>query len=304
MNELVIISGKGGTGKTSLVASLAALAENHGLADCDVEAPDLHLILRPEIRRRETFSGSSRASIRTNDCIACGRCEEVCRFGAILHDGPSNGRVAKTFRVDPIACEGCGVCAYFCDQDAIDFGPVENGRWFVSDTRCGPMVHAQLGVAEESSGKLVHLVRTEAAKIATQRRLDLIIIDGAPGVACPVIASITAADLVLVVTEPTESGLHDLVRVLDLTRSLGVETLVAINKWDLNDDLSSAIRSKARSQGVKMAGQVCYDHRVTSAQVQGQSIVEYASDGAAVDIRHLWCTVSARLRERSLFPAQ
>jgi MinD superfamily P-loop ATPase len=302
MQELVIISGKGGTGKTSLVASFAVLADSHVLADCDVETPDLHLVLQPEVRRQGIFSGSSRARIKTNNCIACGRCQELCRFGAILYDGPGNARLAKTYRVDPIACEGCGVCAYFCEHDAIQFGPVENGRWFISDTRCGPMVHARLGIAEESSGKLVHLVRSKAAELATRRMLDLVIIDGAPGVACPVIASITAANLVLVVTEPTRSAIHDLQRVLDLAESLTVPALVVINKWDLNTELCAAIRSKARARNVEVAGQVCYDNRVTSAQIQGQSIVEYASDGAAADIRRLWSVVFGWLRERGLHP--
>jgi MinD superfamily P-loop ATPase len=301
VNELVVISGKGGTGKTSLVASFAVLAEKAVLADCDVDAADLHLVLEPRILKRETFSGGSRARIRAGHCIACGKCEELCRFDAVFYDGPGNGRAPKTFRVDPIACEGCGVCAYFCTENAVEFAPVENGQWFVSHTRCGPMVHARLGVAQENSGKLVHLVRTEAKKLAGRQGLDLVIIDGAPGIGCPVIASITAASLVLVVTEPTLSGLHDLERVVDLTRHFGMETLVTINKWDLNAELSAEIESRARLRGVNVAGRIRYDRGVTEAQIRGQTVVEYTSEGAAADIRQLWPKVSAKLSRSSRF---
>ncbi|MFH1739233.1 MAG: 4Fe-4S binding protein, partial [bacterium] len=191
VKELVVISGKGGTGKTSIVASFAALAERAVMADCDVDAADLHLILEPTILRREKFSGGSQARIMSGHCIACGKCEEVCRFDAIFYDGPGNGEFEKTFRVDPIACEGCGVCSYFCSEKAIDFSPVINGEYYISDTRFGPMVHAKLGVAQENSGKLVSLVRTNAKQIAEERQLELILIDGSPGIGCPVIASLT-----------------------------------------------------------------------------------------------------------------
>lgn len=299
MNELVVISGKGGTGKTSIVASFAVLARSAVVADCDVDAADLHLILEPRVLKRENFSGGSRARIRSGHCIACGKCEELCRFDAVFYDGPGNGRVGKTYRVDPIACEGCGVCAWFCAERAIEFAPVVSGQWFVSDTRCGPMVHARLGVAEENSGKLVHLVRTEAKKLAQRRGLELLIIDGAPGIGCPVIASTTAADLALAVTEPTLSGLHDLERVLDLTRHFGIHTLVAINKWDLNEELSEQIESRAGLRGVEMAGKVRYDPAVTDAQLKKQAVVEYTGDGAAADIKQLWSKLSAKLTPSS-----
>ena len=301
MNELVVISGKGGTGKTSVVASFAALAENAVLADCDVDAADLHLVLEPRILKRANFSGGSRARIMSGNCTACGKCEELCRFDAVFYDGPGNGRVPKTYRVDPVACEGCGVCAWFCAENAIEFGPVVNGQWFISDTRCGPMVHARLGVAEENSGKLVYLVRTEAKRLAGQQNLDLVIIDGAPGIGCPVIASVTGADLALVVTEPTLSGLHDLERVIDLTRHFGIDTLVAINKWDLNAELSAEIESRARLRGVNVAGKVRYDRAVTEAQIRKQAVVEYTGGGATADIRQLWSEVSGKLSKSSPF---
>jgi len=295
--ELVVISGKGGTGKTSVVASFAALADNAVVADCDVDAADLHLVLEPRIEKRETFSGGSRARIKPGHCIACDICEELCRFDAIHYDGPGNGRVPKTFQVDPIACEGCGVCAHFCPEDAIEFAPVVNGHWFVSDTRCGPMVHAKLGVAEENSGKLVSLVRTEAKKIAEQRNLDLVIIDGSPGIGCPVIASITGADLALIVTEPTLSGLHDLARVADLTKHFGIATFVCVNKWDLNKDLASEIETQAGQRGLKVAGKIRYDRAVTEAQIQMKSVVEYHKDGVATDIRQLWAEMSLAMQK-------
>jgi len=288
MKELVVISGKGGTGKTSIVASLAALAKKVVLADCDVDAADLHLICQPTPVKREKFSGGSRARIMSGHCTACEKCEELCRFDAIYYDGPGNGKVAKTYRVDPIACEGCGVCAYFCTYDAIEFAPAINGEWFISKTRYGPMVHAKLGVAEENSGKLVSLVREQAKKVAEVENLDLVLIDGSPGIGCPVIASITGADLLLVVTEPTLSGLHDLRRVADLALHFGVEMLVCINKWDLNEDLAGRIEDDARQQGVSVAGRIRYDRLVTEAQIKKQSVVEYAKDGIAEDIKQLW----------------
>ncbi|MBN2293975.1 MAG: ATP-binding protein [Pirellulales bacterium] len=297
MKELVVISGKGGTGKTSIVASFAALAQKAVLADCDVDAADLHLVLAPNILQRSQFSGGSQARIMAGHCTACGKCEEVCRFNAIYYDGSGNGRVEKTFRVDPIACEGCGVCAWFCHEKAIDFSPAINGEWFVSDTRYGPMVHARLGVAEENSGKLVSLVRMEAKKIAVKRKRELLIIDGSPGIGCPVIASITGADMVLVVTEPTLSGLHDLNRVAQLTMHFGIQTLVCVNKWDLNTELTAKIENEARLAGVQAVGRIRYDRAVTDAQIKGQAMVEYTTSGAAEDLNELWSRVSDKLGE-------
>ncbi|MEA1950304.1 MAG: ATP-binding protein [Planctomycetota bacterium] len=295
MREFVVISGKGGTGKTSIVASFAALARDAVLADCDVDAADLHLVLEPNVRQRNQFSGGSQARIMAGHCTACGKCEEVCRFDAIYYDGPGNGRVEKTFRVDPIACEGCGVCAWFCNDKAIDFSPAINGEWYISDTRYGPMVHARLGVAEENSGKLVSLVRAEAKKIAAQRKRDLLIIDGSPGIGCPVIASITGADMVLVVTEPTLSGLHDLNRVAQLTSHFGIQTLVCVNKWDLNAELAAQIESDAGKIGVEAVGRIRYDRAVTDAQIKGQTLVEYTQEGAAEDLKGLWARVSGKI---------
>lgn len=292
MKEIVIISGKGGTGKTSLVASFAALSSKAVLADCDVDAADLHLILEPKTYWREKFSGGSRARILSGHCTACGKCEEICRFDAIYFDGVGNGKQEKTYRVDPIACEGCGVCAWFCADRAIEYAPAVNGEWYKSETRFGPMVHARLGIAAENSGKLVTLVRREAHKIAEEQHRDLLLIDGSPGIGCPVIASVTGTDLALIVTEPTLSGLHDLKRVAALTRQFAIPTFVCINKWDINPDMSSRIESESIQLGVQMAGNVRYDRSVTLAQIERKTVVEYQSGGVTDDIRNVWKTIS------------
>jgi len=301
MNELVVISGKGGTGKTSVVASFAALAEKVVMADCDVDAADLHLVLQPTILKRARFSGGSQARIMPGHCTGCGKCEELCRFDAIFYDGPGNGRVPKTFRVDPIACEGCGVCAWFCAEKAVEFAPAESGRWFISDTRHGPMVHAKLGVAAENSGKLVSLVRREAKTLAIKQSLDVVVIDGSPGIGCPVIAAVTGTDLVVIVTEPTLSGMHDLERVAELTGHFGIQTLVCVNKWDLNAELTAEMEARARQIGVEVVGRVRYDRAVTESQIGGQALVEYTKEGAAKDVRRLWSQVSEKLTASNPF---
>ena len=292
LKELVVISGKGGTGKTSVVASFAALAGGRCvLADCDVDAADLHLALTPRAIRREPFAGGKRARVRSGYCTACGRCEQLCRFDAIFFDGPRNGRVDKTYRVDPIACEGCGVCTWLCPAAAIEFAPAVNGEWYVSETRCGPMVPAKLGVAEEKSGKLVSLVRNEAGAIARQRGSELVLIYGSPRIGCPVIASITGAHLVLIVTEPTLSGLHDLGRVADVARHFGVPGMVCVNKWDLNPAVTAQIEQEARRHELMFGARVRYERAVTDAQIQGKSLVEYQRNGAATEIRQLWAHI-------------
>ena len=291
MKELVIISGKGGTGKTSVVASFAALAERPVLADCDVDAADLHLVLAPTVRHEEDFSGGKQARILPERCTGCGTCVELCRFDAI---GKSP---AGDYEVDPVACEGCGVCAWFCPEKAIEFGPVINGRWFVSGTRFGPMVHARLGVAEENSGKLVTLVRNQARQIAEEGGHPYLVADGAPGIGCPVIASIAGADLVLIVTEPTVAGVHDLERVADLTKHFGIRTAVCVNKADLNRETTERILGRAGERGLEPAGRIRYDRAVTAAQVERKSVVEFTDGPVAGDIRRVWSSVVALLGE-------
>ncbi|MBN1852027.1 MAG: 4Fe-4S binding protein [Pirellulales bacterium] len=296
MKELVVISGKGGTGKTSVVASFASLAKNAVITDCDVDAADLHLVLQPRILRREDFMAGSKARIKPGHCTACGKCEELCRFDAIYFDGPGNGNVPKTFRVDTIACEGCGVCFDFCAEQAIAFEPVVCGQWFVSETRCGPMVHARLGIAAENSGKLVTQLRRTAQEIAAQQKRDLILCDGSPGIGCPVIASLTGASLALFVVEPTASGQHDFLRVAQLTTQLGVPGMMAINKADLNDEVTRNLEELASQMGIAVIGRIPYDRAVTQAQIARKTVVE-ASDGpAARAICSLWSQTEDHLR--------
>jgi len=285
MKELVVISGKGGTGKTSLAASFAVLAGNAVVADCDVDAADLHLLLAPKVRERHEFRSGREAVIRPQDCSGCGVCRDLCRFGAIANTTRADG--APVYTVDPVACEGCGVCVRFCPEKAIDFPERSCGEWLVSDTRCGPMVHARLGIAAENSGKLVSTVRREARRIVEKENRSLVIVDGPPGIGCPVIASLTGATIVLVVTEPTVSGEHDLERVLKLARHFDMPAAVCVNKWDLNPEMAERIENMASGSGAGIAGRVRYDREVTSAQLQEKAVVEISAP-CVEDIRRIW----------------
>ncbi|MBT8489668.1 MAG: ATP-binding protein [Deltaproteobacteria bacterium] len=291
MKEIVVISGKGGTGKTSIVASFAALANKKVLADCDVDAADLHLVLNPHIKYREAFSGGKKARIIDDVCIACDRCIEECRFDAIHYPVSTNGEGAETPQINPIFCEGCGVCVRICPAEAIAFDDAVNGEWYTSTTNYGFMVHARLGFAEGNSGKLVTLVRQEAKKIAERESLDYIIVDGSPGIGCPVIASVTGSDVVLIVTEPTLSGKHDLARVTKLTAHFRIPTLVCINKWDLNPEITEQIETEATQNGVRIAGRVRYDNAITKAQIMKTSVVEYTGGAVSEDIKTVWRNV-------------
>ncbi len=295
MKEIVVISGKGGTGKTSLVASLAALSERPVLADCDVDAADLHLMMEPQIRHAEDFSGGKSARIIPDKCSKCGKCFELCRFEAIFKDDSKQ----PAFSVDPITCEGCGVCSRFCPEKAIDFKPSINGQWFISDTRYGPMVHARLGIAEENSGKLVSLVRGQARKLAEEKDLPYIIVDGPPGIGCPVIASVTGSDGVLIITEPTVSGEHDLERVAELVRHFQIPAYLCINKSDLNPEMSERIVEKAVSGGIKVVGRIRYDRSVTRAQVKRIPVVEIDGSAAADDIRKVWEMLATEINKNN-----
>jgi MinD superfamily P-loop ATPase len=304
MKQLVVISGKGGTGKTSLVASFAALAQKVVLADCDVDAADLHLVAQGSLVSRAHFWGGKRASIDREWCADCGTCEELCRFDAILskdHD-PANGSVIRT--VDPNACEGCGVCAWFCPEDAIELIDQTDGEWFLSETRFGPMAHARLRPAGENSGKLVSLLRSEARKVAADRGIDLVIIDGAPGIGCPVIASITGADLVVVVTEPTLSGLHDLERVIRLSNHFETPAMVVVNRYDINLEITRRAEQHAQRLGADVAGRVRLDPAVTEAQIEGVSVVEQSSNGAAADIMRVWDNIKRIVDEAGSLVAE
>ncbi len=285
MKELVIISGKGGTGKTSVTASLAQLAGRPVLCDCDVDAADLHLVLAPDIREEHEFRSGHSAVINRDDCVDCGACADLCRFGAIRMEEKEDSDTL--FVVDPVSCEGCGVCVHFCPQNAIDFPERICGKWFVSQTRLGPMVHARLGAAAENSGKLVTTVRQEARRLAETGGHDWVIVDGPPGIGCPVIASVTGASQILVVTEPTVSGEHDLERVLGLARHFQIPAAVCVNKWDINPDMTRRIEAKAKASGASIAGRIRYDGAVTRAQILQKTVVETAA-ACASDIADLW----------------
>jgi MinD superfamily P-loop ATPase len=254
------------------------------IADCDVDAADLHLVLAPQVKARHDFYSGYEAVIRQDDCDGCGECLSHCRFAAVIENGTG-------FSIDPISCEGCGVCAQLCPAQAIDLPERLCGEWMVSETRCGPMVHARLGIAAESSGKLVSTVRQQARQIAETGAHRRIIVDGPPGTGCPVIASITGASMVLVVTEPTVTGHHDLDRVLELTRHFDVPAAVCINKWDLNPELADGIEQWARQAGVQVAGRIRYDRAVTQAQLQERAVVETEAP-CAEDVRQVWNQVS------------
>jgi MinD superfamily P-loop ATPase len=284
MKELVVLSGKGGTGKTSLVASFAALAQSKVLCDCDVDAADLHLVLQPHIREDHEFWSGQVAVIDEGKCTRCNLCQELCRFDAI-HD----------FKVDPISCEGCGFCSYICPAEAITMKENMSGRWFIADTRYGPLVHARLGIAQENSGKLVALVRQKARQIAEGDGLDYVISDGPPGIGCPVISSLSGANLALLVTEPTQSGIHDLERVLDVCRHFGVPALVCVNKYDINEDNTRKIEDYCLNQGLGATAKIPFDNVFTESIVKGIPVVEYSRDGVAKSIESLWQNISRLL---------
>jgi len=292
MEEVVVLSGKGGTGKTSIVASFAALAQSKVLVDCDVDAADLYLLLDPHpslsqrerVRETYEFWSGQVASIDKETCTECGLCQEVCRFGAI-----------ENYLVDSISCEGCGFCYQVCPADAITMRESMAGRWFISETRYGTLVHARLGIAEENSGKLVALVRNNAKLIAEKENLNYIISDGPPGIGCPVISSLSGASLALLVTEPTLSGIHDLERVIGVCRHFGIPTVVCINKYDLNEENTRHIENYCYEQGTQVAAKIPFDNVVTEAIVQGLPVVDYSSNKVTEQIKGLWQIISAKL---------
>jgi len=292
MRELTVISGKGGTGKTSLVAAMASLATSVVCADCDVDAADLHLLLAPETMERHDFEGGLTAAIDPELCCACGSCHDLCRFGAVSE---SDG----LFTIDPHICEGCGVCHDHCPVQCISLEREMAGQWFVSRTRVGPMVHARLGIAQDNSGKLVSKVRERAREVADEQDLDLVLIDGSPGIGCPVIASITGADQVLVVSEPTMSGLHDMERVLELTAGFRVPVAVCINKYDLNLVMTQRIAEQAEAAGAVCVGEIPFDSSVTAAMIAGKTLPEFDPSPAATAVERVWDRVNELCQPKS-----
>ncbi len=299
MKEIVVVSGKGGTGKTSLTACFAVMAGRAVIADCDVDAADLHLLLAPRVQERHEFLSGRTAVVREGDCTGCGACLELCRFDAIVQRGAPEGSLR--FSVDPAACEGCGVCVRFCPAQAMDFEERRCGAWMVSETRCGTLVHAQLGIAAENSGRLVALVRREARRRAEQSRAELLLVDGPPGIGCPVIASLTGADLAVLVTEPTVSGEHDLERVLALASHFQIPAAVCVNKWDVNAEVTERIEQATRSLGGQVVGRIGYDVAVVRAQLEGRTAVE-AETPSAGEIAAVWDRVLQLADEECAVP--
>lgn len=278
MKQIVIISGKGGTGKTILTASFASLAKSKVMADCDVDAADLHLLLHPTIIESHEFSGGKTANIDKEICIRCGKCIELCRFDAINDD----------FAVDPILCEGCKLCSYICPVDAITMQDNASGNWFISDTKYGPLVHAKLNIAEENSGKLVTKVRQIAKGIAEDKNMDYVIIDGPPGIGCPVIASLTNVNTAVIVTEPTLSGVHDMKRVFEIASHFNANTKVVINKYDLNLDITKNIKEICEKEDIDVVGLIPFSRQVNESIVKGIPVVEYMQNDVSKEIISIW----------------
>jgi MinD superfamily P-loop ATPase len=280
MKEILVLSGKGGTGKTSIVGSLAHLSDSKVMLDCDVDASDLHLLLSPKIVEKHEFRSGVKARVETDKCTACGMCAELCQFESVTME--------ESAVVSKLSCEGCGVCAHFCPEDAIRLDENHCGTWYISDTAFGPFVHSQLFAGEENSGKLVSHIKSEARKVAEQTGAELILIDGSPGVGCPVIASLSNVDMVLVVTEPSQSGKHDLERILDLTEHFKIITKLCINKWDLHSELSDEIELLAASRNVEVLGKIPFDSTVIDCQIQGIPVTASKTSLAAYSIKDLW----------------
>ena len=287
MKQITIISGKGGTGKTTVTGAFAALASNLVLADGDVDAADLHLIIKPSVQKIEVFHGLSIASIDINRCTHCMRCVNSCVFDAISDD----------ITIQYSACEGCGVCRYVCPVDAISMVQRNSGEIYESDTRFGPMIHARLYTAEEASGKLVTIVRKKAEELALSEQKDLVLIDGPPGIGCPVISAITGVDLVVIVSEPTFSGIHDLKRVEEVANHFGIPRSVIINKSDINKEKTQEIISYCKDHQIPVLGTIPYDETVIKAMISEQTIPEF-NHGIIVDaIRQCWNELNTLLHQ-------
>ena len=284
--QIAIVSGKGGTGKTVITAAFASLANNKVMADADVDAANLHLILSPDVKESRDFVSGEVAEIDQDICTMCMECVGACRFDAI--DG------------DPLVvidefCEGCAACFYVCPVDAIKMREHESGKLFISETRMGPLVHAKLGIAEDNSGKLVSEVRKVANAVAGEKDLGLVIIDGPPGIGCPVIAALTGVDLAFVVTEPTISGVFDLKRILELTSHFDIPTLVAVNKFDINIENSRSIEAEARKLGARVVGEIPFDEGVIESIKGGKSIIEAGPAEVRDEIVRIWGEVEKTL---------
>ncbi len=296
MKQIVVISGKGGTGKTTLTAAFSQLAGNAVLADCDVDAADLFLVIKPENFRKEAedFFSGYKFKVDKNWCSGCEKCIEVCRFDAIEmitanRDNPD----WKIARIDPLACEGCGCCADVCPAEAIKSEDAHSGQIFIANTRFGPMIYGKLGIAESNSGKLVAAIRKYALEIADEEKSEYIVIDGSPGIGCPVIASLSGVNHAVIVTEPTLSGLHDLERILRLCRHFNISASVIINKYDLNPEISDKLEQYCKQEQINLAGKIAFDKIFVQANSSGKTIFEYAPDSeVAREVEELWTHIA------------
>ena len=279
MKKITVISGKGGTGKTTLAANFARLADNLVLADCDVDAPNMHLLLNPELEEARVFKGAKLAEINEEKCIQCGLCQKICNFDII----------DKDFSIDEIKCDGCGTCVAQCPERALKLAVQVTGNLFLSRTDLGPFIHARLLPGGDNSGKLVSEVRELAEEIGSKEKKDLLLIDGSPGIGCPVIASLQGTDTALIVTEPTKSGLSDLKRILEVAEHFGVDSLVLINKYDINEEITSEIVSYCQEHNIVTAGKIPYDEIVNQSLKEGELVLEYAANSkSARAIRQVW----------------
>ena len=293
MKQIVVLSGKGGTGKTSVVASLGHLASESAsivLADADVDAANLELVLSPKEMERHTFSGGKEAIILPELCTGCGRCAEVCRFDAVFSED-------DVYRVDPTGCEGCASCFYQCPASAIEMRDRRSGLWFRSATRFGPLFHAHLYPGQENSGKLVSMVKQQAILWGAEHDADYVIIDGPPGIGCPVIAACGGVQLALLVAEPTVSGVHDLERILATTDHFQIPAAVAVNKWDINPRRTAGIVGFCRSREIPLVGRVPFDPVVTEAMVQGQPVTVFRDGPVSGELRRLWDALRQELSD-------
>ncbi|MBT3362145.1 MAG: 4Fe-4S binding protein [Chloroflexi bacterium] len=286
MKELVILSGKGGTGKTTIAASFAALAKDKVLSDCDVDAADLHLLLKPDSKITNEFWAGQTAVIDADKCTECGLCQDLCRFDAI-HD----------YKVDPVACEGCCFCKNVCGEDAITMQENMSGHWYVSGTKYGPMVHAKLGIAQENSGRLVTVVRQNAKEKAEDSGLELIISDGPPGIGCPVISSLSGATAALIVTEPSLSGMHDLDRIIGVCSHFGIPAMVCINKYDINEENTATIEKYCADKNIEVIAKIPFDNAAIQALIEQKTLVEHSNGALAKQVTALWNNLSERLMQ-------
>ncbi|MFP4498214.1 MAG: ATP-binding protein [Vulcanimicrobiota bacterium] len=284
MKQIVVVSGKGGTGKTSITASFATLAKKPVICDCDVDAANLHILMNAQIEKEHKFSGGKIAVINQEKCYGCGQCKQLCKFHAVELSN-------EGYFISPFMCEGCGVCFRFCPNQAVVMKPADSGRWFESVSPYGPFIHAELGVSGENSGKLVTVVRKKAEKIANETGADCILIDGSPGIGCPVIASVTGTDVVIIVTEPTRPGYHDFLRIAELARQFKTQIGVIVNKFDINESIAAEIEEKTMEMNQLVLGRIPWDDDFSAVQIMGEPLVKQKDSQTSELLQKIWLKI-------------